>query len=508
MSLTARPARAVATLWINPATGDEILPDGQGAALPPGPVTLSAALDSASRYKASRVMLAGAAIPPARWVLGNAPGWDLDYCNVMGSWWARYVHRATGEKVWVRTVQEWGAHWAELPLGQARAAFEGLSHLVATLDREHPDTGAEAAKNRAPVMLSPEATGLNLWALTVPGQVPVEPIAEDIAEQLRATVAPVRSDYVIQGPKTFDGYASPITAGDHLATPLHRLDLVLPELVVSSELGVGPAWRLTGREAADLMAATPYHPARYLVTFRVPANWAGPGIFGVELDGKWRWPNRPGFTGTTWTGQAEMRLALAHGWVTVDDIAEAVAFTHSIPSARGKGKPTRPRPLDGWARALRGLWEQAGHLEHAPTLQGAIARITTATLDAFSTPVERSTITDTRPANVAAPLALGDGRYAHQEAAVQRTAALRHPELTAQVRSNAAARILDGPSGGGGRIGALHLPGAFYGARGPAMVTDQRPEWAEPGAGVGRWNLTATSHPETAPASFMQATRT
>lgn len=507
MSLSARPARPVSTLWINPETGDAILPDGRGAAPLPGPVSLSTALDAASRYQASRIMVAGAVSPPARWVLGNAPGWDLDYCNVMGPWWARYLHRATGEKVWVRSIQEWGPSWTGLPLSEAREAFEHLTHLVATLDREHPDTGAEAARNRAPVMLSPEATGLNLWALTVPGQVPKEPIAADIADELRATLAPHRSDYVVQGPKTFEGYASTITAGDTLSTPLHRLELVLPELVVSSELGVGPAWRLTGPKAGELMESTPFHPARYLVTFRVPEGWSAPGILAVQSDGKWRWPNMPGFTASTWAGQSEMRLALSHGWATPAGITEAIAFTHSIPSARGKGKPTRPRPLDGWARALRGLWEQSAELEHAGALQGALARITTATLDAFSTPVERSIITDTRPANVAAPLALGDGRYAHQETAVPRAAALRHPELTAQVRSGVAARILDGPSGGGERIGALHLPGAFYGARGALLVTDQCPRWAEPGATVGRWSLRGSGQPATAPGSFLQAIR-
>lgn len=507
MSLSARPARAVPTLWLNTETGDAILPDGKAAAPLPGLVSLSAALDAASRYKAARVMVAGSATPPARWVLGNAPGWELDYCNVMGPWWARYVHRATGEKVWVRCVQEWGPAWPALPLGEARAAFERLARLLATLDRDHPSEGAEGAKNRAPLMLSPEATGLNLWALTVPDQVPTEPIEADIADELRATLAPARSDYVIQSPKTIPGYASPLTAGEPTTGPLHVLELVLPELLVSSELGVGPAWRLAGARAGELFEKTPFHPARYLVSFRVPDGWAGPGLLGVEEDGKWRWPNRPGFTARTWTGQAEMRLAVSHGWATPADISEAIAFTHSIPSTRGKGKPTRPRPLDGWARAIRGLWDDAAELDNAAVLQAALARISTATLDALSAPVERSIITDTRPANVAAPLALGDGRYAHQEVAMPRTAGLRHPELTAQVRSGVAARILDGPSGGDGRIGALHLPGAFYGARGGLVVTDQRPSWAGDVPALGRWHVRGSSQPATVPASFMQATR-
>lgn len=503
MSLTARPAREVPTLWLNPDTGELLTPDGrQGPALS-GPASLVDALDAASRHKAHRIMIAAAAMPRASWVLETSASWELHSCNVAGIWWARYKHRATEEDIWVRCIHEWGTEWAEMPLEAARAAFERLAALVSTLDRDHPVGGPQVGKNRAPLMLSPEATGLNLWALTVPDQVPHEPLPADMAEELRASLAPARNDYVVQGPKTYDGYASDITAGEPNGH-LHTLQLVLPEVLECNELGIGPATRLTAAEAAAQFTQSSYHPARYRVRFRVPDHWTGPGLLALQEGGGWRWPNRPGTEGTTWAGQAELRLATTHGWATADSITEAIRFTHSIPSTRGQGKMTRPRPLDGWARVLRTLWDAAATGPAPEALQAALSRIVTGTIDAFANTVERSAISTTKPATGIAR-AVGNGLYAVQETAAERPSSMRHPEFTAQIRAGAAARFLDGPNGGGERIGALHLPGRYWGARGSILVTEKIPAWIGDEHRAGRWSVKASSDVPTAPATLLQA---
>lgn len=501
--LTARPARDIPTLWVNPDTGEVLKPDGtQGPALA-APVSLVQALDAASRHQAHRIMLAGAAMPRASWVLEHPSGWELHSCNVAGIWWARYTHRATEENMWVRCIHEWGTEWAAMPLEAARAAFERMAAFISTLDRDHPVGGPQVGKNRAPVMLSPEATGLNLWALTVPDQVPHDPLPTDIAEDLRASLAPARNDYVVQGSKTYDGYASDTTAGEP-AGQVHALQLVLPEVLECNELGIGPATRLTGAEAAAQFTQSGYHPARYRISFRIPEHWTGPGLLSYQDASGWRWPNKPGIEGTTWAGQAEMRLAVANGWTTAESITEAISFTHSIPSTRGKGKMTRPRPLDGWARVLRNLWDEAATDPAAPAIQAALSRIVTGTIDAFANPVERSAISTTKPATGIAR-AVGNGMYAVQETAAERPSSMRHPEFTAQIRAAAAARVLDGPSGGGERIGALHLPGQYWGARGAIIVTDKLPVWIGTEHRAGRWSIKGSADISAVPATLLQA---
>lgn len=284
---------------------------------------------------------------------------------------------------------------------------------------------------------SPAATGRQL--LGVAGARLGRPPGPELAELIRSTSPQHRIEVVGACYGECDAHAA--------AAPLPwqaigaAIDQTFAYASLCSELGTGGRL-LTLVEAEQLANSQPYARARYLVRFRVPDEWAAPGLLMTKHpDGRhWHTPNRPGWHGETWCDAVELLIARRAGWHAA--VLGGIAFEPG-------------RPLDVWRDRLVASWtrlREAGHTAAA----GAIRAIVLHTIGSLhslgadeahhaETPLDVPTIGVTgRTDNPD-----GTVTYYTPRRLTGDQAAFAHPELSSQIWARAHARLASSPDGAG-----------------------------------------------------------
>ncbi len=323
--------KEVPTIWLDHATGQGVTREGTSVRPKVGSgrknPNLTDLLDTAASYGAERIMLTGKRPEPApgvrHWLYVQTPNW------VPGTHWVaggpptgRFQHAVTGQKIEVRTVEEW---FGDVPLtpAQARMAWNTLEEIIAGVDE------------RARLMLSPAATGTNLWAWSLPKNVNPIPVSADMAAELHGTSGQHHLEHLVAGP-SFSEHEDCVPLIDpkqvkKIQTFAHT-DGRFMYASLGRELGIGPGLRLNRAGAYALLENEPYARARYFVRFTVPRDWNHVGLFGVRhmrVEDGWYYPNRPGAVGETWADSSEVFVARNAGWLV--EPLEAVQFTRAKP---------------------------------------------------------------------------------------------------------------------------------------------------------------------------------
>lgn len=450
-----------------------------------------------------RIMLTGK-VPAAdrntrHWLLVQTPGWSAERGHWLGSPpTGRFTNRNTGQYIEVRVASEWFGDSALTPR-QAREAWNLLDSLLSyTFGPSLP------ADMRTTLMLSPAATGTNLWAATMPKGLNPEPVTDDIAAELHATSGQHHLDHLVSG-------ASIAKHGDVVALIDTRASKEIPQFTyidgrfmyasLCRELGTGPGVRLGRQEAYDLMTSNPYSRARYEVRFTVPSDWNHVGIFGIQHENSadgWYYPNRPGARGVTWADASEVFVALGAGWQV--EPLQAVVFNEAMNTARkrfhgddnvARRGSTKARPLDLWANKLTTARENVandpGIEDNLKRAVGAALRsILIQSIGSFASRGRGSTAVVYDPKDIPAHYAdtvKRKGRawtYMIPQQLSDRQAAFYRPEFAAQIWGRGRAKVLQ-TKVDGQTVGALSLPGSsIIGINGDAIYTTAFPTWALP----------------------------
>lgn len=500
------------TVYMDYTTGQGVLDNGNPfrSRISPGlkNPNLTDKLDSVA-YAAGagvekiRVILTGK-VPPAdrntrHWLLVQTPGWTAERGHWLGTPpTGRFTNTNTGQYIEVRVASEW---FGDTPLTarQAREAWEYLDAiLIYTFGPSLPEG------MRTTLMLSPAATGTNLWAATMPKGLNPEPVTEDIAAELHATSGQHHLDHLVSGPSTAQ-HDDVVALIDTRVTPeIPRFTYIDGRFMYASlcrELGTGPGVRLGRDQAYELLRTNPYARARYQVKFTVPSDWNHVGIFGMQhvnsADG-WYYPNRPGAQGTTWADASEVFVAMSAGWLV--EPLQAVAFNETMSAARKKFHgddhmarrgTTKARPLDLWADKLIKARE---NVADDPQIDAGLKRAVGAALRAiliqsigsFASRGRGSTAVVYDPKDIPAQYADTVKRKGkawtfmipHQLS--DRQAAFYRPEFAAQIWGRGRAKVLQAKVANQ-TVGALSLPGSsIIGINGDAIYTTSMPAWSLP----------------------------
>jgi len=472
--------KEVPTIWLDHTTGQGVTREGTTVRAKVGTgrknPNLTDLLDTAATYGAERIMLSGKRPEPApgvrHWLFVQTPNW------IPGSHWVaggpptgRFQHAVTGQKVEVRTVQEW---FGDLPLtpAQARLAWNTLEEIIASVD------------DRARLMLSPAATGTNLWAWSLPKNVNPIPVSPDMAADIKGTAGQHHYDHMVAG-KSMQQHEDCVPLIDPAKTKkiqtFAHIDGRFMYSSLGRELGIGPGLRLNRAGAYALLESDPYARARFLVRFKVPDDWNHVGLLGMQhfkVEDGWYYPNRPGATGETWADAAEVFVALNAGWFV--EPLEAIQFTRARPldtfyerikraRDRVRSNPELPDLLrDALAAALRAILVQTvGNFNSAGRSQTRVAE------SSFDVPAEyQSTVVQQGKLFL----------YQIPSTVTERARMFFHPEFAAQIWGRGRAAVLSSPSGLGHRTaGALAIPGhTLIGINGDAIYTTELPSWSLP----------------------------
>lgn len=472
--------KEVPTIWLDQTTGQGVTREGTSVRPKVGTgrknPNLTDLLDTAATYGAERIMLTGKRPEPApgvrHWLFVQTPNW------VPGTHWVaggpptgRFHHAITGQKIEVRTAEEW---FGEVPLtpAQARLAWETLGEIIAGVDE------------RARLMLSPAATGTNLWAWSLPRNVNPIPVSADMAAELHGTSGQHHLEHLVAGPN-FSEHDDCVALIDpaqvkKIQTFAHT-DGRFMYASLGRELGIGPGLRLNRAGAYALLEEEPYARARYFVRFKVPENWNHVGLLGVRhqrVEDGWYYPNRPGAVGETWADSSEVFVARNAGWLV--EPLEAVKFTKAKPldtffermkraRDRVQENPDMPPMLrSALAGALRAiLLYTVGNFASAGRAQTRVAE------SAFDVPAEYQS-TMVRQGKVFV--------YQIPSTVTERTQMFYHPEFAVQIWGRGRAAVLSSSSAlGKGTAGALAVPGnTLIGINGDAIYTTEVPSWALP----------------------------
>ncbi|MBE7702178.1 hypothetical protein H9623_17955 [Oerskovia sp. Sa1BUA8] len=485
MRPTVWTPRQKRTVWLDFKTGRGITDNGSTVRPKIGErrknPNLTDLLDTAQALGAERIMLTGkvpeVAPGKAHWLIVRTPGWTPG-----GHWLnkpvtGRFTHDVSGQELEVRTAEEWFG-LDELTPTQARDAWSLTGTAL-----------AEAVPG-AVMFLTPAGTGANAWALSLPKSIDPPTLPGDIAEELHLTSGQHRIEHLTTGPDRCDcGACLPLV--DAEATPtLETFSYVDGRFMyagVCRELGTGPARRLTGSHAADLLELDPYARARFKVRVTVPGDWHHVGLFGVkheEISAGWHYPNQPGTTWETWADGAEIKIARDAGWIVHP--LEAVEFT-------------KARVLDTFADRMVRARER---VNAAPDAEPEVRRAAAAalrsmliqTIGNFASRIKGRTVTVWSARDVPADYVhtikrFGDAWTYEQPGRphTERTLPYYRPELAAQVWGRARARVLRGPTGLAGVSGGVLSmdPSTVLGINGDAIYSTVVPSWALPTAQGG-----------------------
>lgn len=472
--------KEVPTIWLDHTTGQGVTREGTSVRPKVGSgrknPNLTDLLDTAASYGAERIMLTGKRPEPApgvrHWLYVQTPNW------VPGTHWVaggpptgRFQHAVTGQKIEVRTVEEW---FGDVPLtpAQARMAWNTLEEIIAGVDE------------RARLMLSPAATGTNLWAWSLPKNVNPIPVSTDMAAELHGTSGQHHLEHLVAGP-SFSEHEDCVPLIDpkqvkKIQTFAHT-DGRFMYASLGRELGIGPGLRLNRAGAYALLENEPYARARYFVRFTVPRDWNHVGLFGVRhmrVEDGWYYPNRPGAVGETWADSSEVFVARNAGWLV--EPLEAVQFTRAKPldtffermkraRDRVQENPDMPPMLRAaLASALRAiLLYTVGNFASAGRAQTRVAE------SAFDVPPEYQG-TMVRQGKLFI--------YQVPSTVTERTRMFYHPEFAVQIWGRGRAAVLSSSSAlGKGTAGALAVPGhTLIGINGDAIYTTEVPQWSLP----------------------------
>jgi len=503
----------VPTIFMDFKTGQGVFDTGQPfrSQVSPGRKnpTLTDKLNSALTAAPSsldfiRIMFTGK-IPPAdrntrHWLIVETPGWSAERGHWLGDPpTGRFTHRITGQTIEIRVAKEWFGDIALTPR-QARDAWMYLdSVLTWTFGPSLPDS------MKTTLMLSPAATGVNLWAAAMPKGLTPDPITSDIAEELHATSGQHHIEHLASDPKD-TGHEDVVPLVDtRYVNEIPRFTYIDGRFMYASlcrEIGTGPGVRLNQSDAFDLMQSHPYARARYQVRFKVPHDWHHVGIFGIQHDNPadgWYYPNRPGAEGETWADAAEVFTALRAGWQVIP--LQAVAFNEVMNQARtrfhgddpvARRGTTKARPLDLWADKLMKARE---NVVNDPVVDNALKKPVGAALRAiliqaignFASRGRGSTVVVHDPKEIPPQYADTVQRkgkawiYTIPQRLTDRQRAFYRPEFSAQIWGRGRAKVLSTKIGGHA-AGAFALPGdSIIGINGDAIYTTATPPtWALP----------------------------
>lgn len=206
----------------------------------------------------------------------------------------------------------------------------------------------------------------------------------------------------------------------------------------------------------------PYAPARYHVTFTVPAGWAHVGLLAVrdEASDRWVWPDKPGACYETWTDGVELDIALRNGWHV--EIHERMVFQAG-------------NPLERWVKKLQELRTQySGGTTVDELCRAAVRNMVLHTIGGFHRAADAFPVViyPDQAQRYNARDFVGDTRTLDNGVIVAklrrplspRNAAYQHPEWSAHIYAKARARLLSFNQRQGheiiGQQGMLHAPRA------------------------------------------------
>lgn len=320
----------------------------------------------------------------------------------------------------------------------------------------------------AGLMSSPGATGIELFARSIPPGVEYPTVSDEIAELIRSHSTQGRNELVRQGDEIGE---------------LVEYDCRWAYAALCGDMPTGPVERAKG-DPGD--AYDPYRPGWYRVRAIVPDDWTGLGIIPLCTDDGWVWPNRGGMVLDGWVSAVE--LALARKWEWECTIAESATFPTKV----------KPSPLDKWARRLQSARADVAGDELAARAVRAILLHGVGSFHAGPRRVTVSGPLDTaEPPDGALDTHIAGGELVWTEIRPPARPDMAHPEWSATVWAKCRARMLDGPGAGGRRTGALHVPPSHVVAmRTDALYLTADPEWVDDGK-VGRLR-----HKRTLPGPF------
>lgn len=446
-----------------------------------------------------RIMFTGKVPPNDRntrhWLLVETPGWEGQH-HLDTPPAGRFDLIGRDKRIEVRVAYEWFGDVALTPR-QAMTAWEILSGGV---NKVWPDI--EGSALGSPLLMSPAATGTNLWAASLPGSLDPVPVPPDIAEELHATSGQHHQDHFVTGPG-MDSHRDVLPMIDtRLVSKLPNFSYVDGRFMYAAlcwGIGTGPGLRLARKEAADLWREDKYFRGRMRVKFTVPDTWNHVGILGVQHQNtahEWFYPNRPGAQHVTWADGAELLVAYKHGW-GIEPI-EAIVFESKMPSVRkrfhadeaaARRHQTGAKPLDEWSRKLQAMREKVAYdrdYDDATkrALGAAIRAILIQGIGSFASRGGSATRITTDPALVPPDVKVEPkGKvftWVQPQAQDDRRKMFYHPEFTSQIWGRGRARIMDFKANGV-PTGALHVdPSTIIGINGDAVYTTTPPRWSLP----------------------------
>lgn len=450
-----------------------------------------------------RIILTGQ-VPPAdrqtrHWLLVQTPGWTTERGHWLGTPpTGRFTNKNTGQYIEVRVASEWFGNTSLTP----RLARDAWHYLDAVLSYTFGPSLPSGM--RTTLMLSPAATGTNLWAATMPSGLNPEPVTDDIAQELHATSGQHHQDHLVSGPATSKHEDVVPLIDTRVVDTIPRFTYIDGRFMYASlcrEIGTGPGVRLNRSQAFDLLESSPYVRARYQVRFQVPEDWHHVGVFGLQhenvADG-WYYPNRPGARGITWADAAEVFVAKNAGW-SVEPL-QAVVFNESMNAARkrfhgddnvARRATVRAKPLDLWADKLTKARENVARdpdvdEELKKPVGAALRAILIQSIGNFASHGRGSTVVTYDPKDIPAQYADTAERkgeawtYKKPQHLSPRQAAFYHPEFAVQVWGRGRAKVLQAKVAGHS-VGALSLPGSsIIGINGDAVYTTELPSWSLP----------------------------
>lgn len=459
----------VPTLWLDPETMTGLDDDGRRVVLSRDAGledVLSLGLVRAHRSGGRvRVMLTGGYRPdPADWMLRTVPEWetaghwiDASHGYHVAAW--REVETRT--LVQVRTTAEWwGADAGDDPQS-ARVAWHVLGQTLDAVTR-HERT----------LMLSPGATGLQVWAASLRGALPDMP--DTLAELLAETSGQHRIELLTAGgDRCTCEDCQPAPCSDTSAGRWTVVDGRWMYAACTRELGVGPGRAVTGAELADVLREQPYARGWVHVRAEVPSWWHQLGLLMARRrEGGWHAPCRPGAIVDTWADTSEVALAGRYGWA-LEPVEGYLWETMS------------PGPLDTYTSRLvraRHLLD-ARHDDVGALASAAVRRVHLHGIGSMASRGRRlahvvpSAWDVPADATVVMPLREDGDELVYW---TERKLRPLRPELAVQVWGRARARVLGGRPG---LPGALDVPAdELVGVHGDALITRDVPAWAQPAA--------------------------